>query len=110
MKNSTTNRTHLYSVTVSNMSKDRFADIISFNLPTKYLKAFATADQIAQCQDAPICCETNAGSGEAYFVMDANLANALRKWFKRRFKGRSKFARQIVPTQFCACVSKGATA
>jgi hypothetical protein len=42
--------------------------------------------------------------------MDANLANALRKWFKRRFKGRSKFARQIVPTQFCACVKKEVTA
>ena len=106
MKNSTTNRTHLYSVTVSNMSKDRFVNLITLHLPTKYLAAFARADQIAQCQDAPICCETNAGSGEAYFVMDANLANALRKWFKRRFKGRSKFARQIVPTQFCACVKE----
>ena len=103
------NTTHLYSVTVSNINKDRFASQIT-NLPKKYWDCFATADQIAQCQDAPVVCESNAGSGEAYFVMNANLANALRKWFKRRFKGRSKFARQIVPTQFCACVKKEATA
>jgi hypothetical protein len=103
------NTTHLYSVTVSNINKDRFTSQI-VTLPKKYWDCFYTADQIAQCQDAPVCCASNAGSGEAYFVMDANLANALRKWFKRRFKGRSKFARQIVPTQFCACVKKEVTA
>ena len=93
--------THLYSVTVSNISKDRFASQIT-NLPAKYWDCFATADKIAQKRDAPLCCDSDAGSGEAYFVMDAHLANALRKWFKRRFKGRSKFARQVVNTKFVA--------
>jgi hypothetical protein len=99
------NTTHLYSVTVSNLSKNRLTQVIN-TMPDKYFSAFAAADKIAACVDAPIPVQTNAGSGECYFVMDAIKANALRKWFKRRFKGRSKFARQVVPTQFCACVSE----
>ena len=97
------NTTHLYSVTVSNISKDRFRSQI-VKLPRKYWDCFVSADMLALCQNAEVPSANDSGSGEAYFVMNANLANALRKWFKRRFKGRSKFARQIVPTQFCACV------
>ena len=95
----------LYSVTVSNISKSRFASLVN-TMPKKYWDGLVAADKIAQCADAPIPVESNAGSGECYFVMDATKANALRKWFKRRFKGRSKFSRQVVPTQFCACVEK----
>ena len=100
------NTTHLYSVTVSNLSLVRLDNTLAC-MPSKYFDCLVAADKIAQCIDAPIPVANNAGSGEAYFVMDANRANALRKWFKRRFKGRSKFARQIVPTQFCACVNGG---
>ena len=58
-------------------------------------------DTIADCQGAACPTTNELGSGEIYFFMDATKANALRKWFGRRFKGRSKFARVIVPVQFC---------
>ena len=99
------NTTHLYSVTVSNITPARLDRLLA-GMPSKYFDCFVAADKVAICQSAPVPVSNNAGSGEAYFVMDANKANALRKWFKRRFKGRSKFARQIVPTQFCACVNE----
>lgn len=99
------NSTHLYSATVSNLSVTR-RDTLIRSLPTKYYNGLLCADTLASCQSAatPICNEL--GSGEIYFVMDAIRANALRKWFQRRFRGRSKFARVVVPTQFCACVKQ----
>jgi hypothetical protein len=43
------------------------------------------------------------GSVELYFSCNATLANALRKWMQRRFGAKSKFARTVVPVQFCSC-------
>lgn len=98
------NTTHLYSATVSNLSATR-RDTLIRSLPIKYYNGILTADTLAQCQGADCPIKNDLGSGEIYFVMNAIQANALRKWFQRRFKGRSKFARVIVPTQFCACVT-----
>lgn len=97
------NSTHLYSATVSNLSATR-RDTLIRSLPIKYYNGLLSADTLASCQDAATPIGNDLGSGEIYFVMDAIQANALRKWFQRRFRGRSKFARVIVPTQFCACV------
>ncbi len=90
---------HLYSVTISNLSVVRRENILR-SLPSKYYDCYERADLIADCMGANCPVKNDSGSGEVYFLMDANLANALRKWFKRRFKGRSKFARTIVPVRF----------
>jgi hypothetical protein len=92
--------THLYSATVSNLSATRRENLLR-SLPVKYYDCFEKADLIADCQGAACPTTNELGSGEIYFFMDATKANALRKWFGRRFKGRSKFARVIVPVQFC---------
>lgn len=96
---------HLYSATVSNLSASNLRRKVTSVIPQKYFDCYISADMIASCEGALTASKTNAGSGEIYFVMDATKANALRKWFQRRFKGRSKFARQIVPMQFCACLT-----
>jgi hypothetical protein len=73
------NTTHLYSVSVSNVSR---LDTILAHMPTKYFDCLVEADKIAQRIDAAaVPVGRNAGSVEAYFVMTADLANALRKWF-----------------------------
>jgi len=69
-------------------------------LPTKYYNLWVAADMLAAEQGATMPRWTCAGSSEIYFRCDRKNADALRKWMQRRFKGRSKFARQVVPTKF----------
>jgi hypothetical protein len=91
---------HLYSVTLSS-SSSRTLNSIRATLPQKYWDAFRSADVLASCYAAESPRATFMGSAEMYFSCDATLANALRKWFQRRYGARSKFARTIVPVGFC---------
>jgi hypothetical protein len=87
--------THIYTLTASNMSATRMAQMLA-TLPEKY----KTADY-----GVSICDFNGQDSGSSrvsFYMMDATLANALRKWFQRRLKGRGKFARLVtkrVPVQ-----------
>ena len=94
---------HLYSVTISRSSA-RTLNAITASLPAKYFHAYLTADAVASCLEAPAPKAKSLGSVEMYFACDSTLANALRKWMQRRFKSRSKFARQVVEVQFCPCI------
>ena len=96
---------YLYSVTVSNASNKTMNRLLA-SMPSRYYFAQIDAEKIASCVGAPNPRAKSRGSVEIYFSTDSANANALRKWMKRRFKGRSKFSRQVVPTQFCSCVAK----
>ena len=96
---------YLYSVTVSNASNKTMNRLLA-SMPSRYYFAQIDASIIASCVGAPNPRAKSRGSVEIYFSTDSANANALRKWMKRRFKGRSKFSRQVVPTQFCSCVAK----
>ena len=98
---------HLYSVTISRSSA-RTLNAITASLPAKYFNAYCSADAVASCLEAPAPKARSLGSVEMFFACDSTLANALRKWMQRRFKSRSKFARQVVPVQFCACIDSNA--
>lgn len=82
--------THRYSVSVSNITPSRFNTMLN-SLPSKYLMAALAAEL-----DDSISQDSSAGSSEQFFHMSATAANALRKWFKRRHLGRSKFSRVVV--------------
>ena len=94
---------HLYSATVSNCSHSKMRGILRA-LPTKYYNLWQAADMLAAEQGATMPRWSCAGSSEIYFRCDRKSADALRKWLKRRFKNRSKFARQVVPTKFAVPV------
>lgn len=96
---------YLYSVTVSNASNKTMNRLLA-SMPPRYYNAQLDAEKIASCVGAPDPRAKSRGSVEIYFSTDSANANALRKWMKRRFKGRSKFSRQVVPTQFCSCVAE----
>ena len=96
-------QTHIYYLTLSSASPATIRSLLA-EMPEKY-KTTDYGTTIADYNG-----QKDGSARVCFYLLTSEKANALRKWFKRRFKGRSKFARQIVPTQFCACVSKGATA
>jgi hypothetical protein len=82
------NKTHVYNLTASSMSAPRMASMLA-TLPEKYrVTEYGT-----------VICDFNgqeeASSRVSFYVMDAKKADALRKWFQRRLKGRAKFARLV---------------
>ena len=75
---------HRYTLTVSSQSTESLVRIGS-TLPNKYLMA-----HLAACADP----RAAIGSATLEFEMTSTLANAMRKWWKRRTT-RAKFARVI---------------
>ena len=98
---------HLYSVTISRSSA-RTLNTITQTLPLKYFNAYCSADTVASCLDAPAPKAKSLGSVEMFFNFNSTLANALRKWMQRRYGAKSKFARTVVPVQFCNCLAASA--
>jgi hypothetical protein len=83
-----TTMTHIYTLTASNMSAPRMASMLA-TLPSKYRVTEYGTD---------ICDFNGQDTGSSrvsFYMMDATRANALRKWFQRRLKGRGKFARLV---------------
>jgi len=79
---------HIYYLTLSNVSPATVRSLIA-TLPEKYrVTEYGTN-----------ICEYNGqedGSARVcFYLLTAAKANALRKWFQRRLKGRSKFARLV---------------
>lgn len=81
--------THTYRVTISNAGESYIGGITN-QLETfpKYREAFLSSDMTTSRPG-------QAGSISFEFSCNHVVANALRKWFWRRHKGRAKFARQI---------------
>ena len=80
--------THIYNLTVSSVSASKMATTLA-TLPAKY-----TTTQYG----TTICDFNGQESGSSrvcFYMMDAKKADALRKWFDRRFRGRAKFARLV---------------
>ena len=78
---------HRYTLTVSSQSESSLVRIGS-TLPNKYLLA-----HLATLSD-PRAGRSDLGSATLEFEMTSTLANAMRKWWKRRTT-RAKFARVI---------------
>lgn len=80
--------THIYNLTVSSVSASKMASTLA-TLPAKYrVTEYGTN----------ICDFNGQESGSSrvcFYMMDAKKADALRKWFDRRFRGRAKFARLV---------------
>ena len=80
--------THIYNLTVSSVSASKMATTLA-TLPAKYTTTeYGTT----------ICDFNGQESGSSrvcFYMMDAKKADALRKWFDRRFRGRAKFARLV---------------
>ena len=80
--------THIYNLTVSAVSASKMASTLA-TLPAKYTTT----------QYGTTVCDFNgqeSGSSRvSFYMLDAVKADALRKWFGRRFKGRAKFARLV---------------
>jgi hypothetical protein len=83
-------KTYAYTATISNAGTARADRLVRDlkNFP-KYADAWIQTDCTV--------CGSDKGSICFAFVMDAQKANALRKWFMRRGKGRAKFSRHLDP-------------
>ena len=79
---------HRYTLTVSSQSESSLVRIGS-TLPNKYLLAHLTT-----LSDPRGASRAELGSATLEFEMTSTLANAMRKWWKRRTT-RAKFARVI---------------
>lgn len=81
-------QTHIYNLTVSSISAPKMASTLA-TLPTKYTTT----------EYGTTICDFNGqedgSSRVSFYMLDAKRADALRKWFGRRFKGRAKFARLV---------------
>ena len=83
-------KTYAYTATISNAGTDRAERIVQeLKKFPKYADAWIQTDCTV--------CSTDKGSICFAFVMDSVKANACRKWFKRRGKGRAKWARHLDP-------------
>jgi hypothetical protein len=81
---------YTYTATISNANVDRRIQLErELALFPKYLKAYLDCGMTGCCGDKGSIC--------LQFNMDAITANALRKWFKRRGKGRAKWSRSLDP-------------
>ena len=81
-------QTHIYNLTVSAVSATKMASTLA-TLPAKYTTT----------EYKTTICDFNGqefgSSRVSFYMMDAKKADALRKWFDRRFGGRAKFARLV---------------
>lgn len=81
---------YTYTATISNANVDRRIhlerELARF---PKYFNAYVDCGMMGCCGDKGSVC--------LQFRMDAQTANAARKWFKRRGKGRSKWSRSLDP-------------
>jgi hypothetical protein len=80
---------HFYRFTASNCGADKLKACADA-LPAKYSNALFAS---GWCDGTDLL--HHAGSASVTFKCDARLANALRKYLARRFKGRGKFTRMI---------------
>ena len=83
-------KTYAYTATISNAGTGRAERIVAeLKKFPKYADAWIQTDCTV--------CGSDKGSVCFAFVMDSHTANAARKWFKRRGKGRAKWARHLDP-------------